>query len=74
MFLGRSLQMSRPDQTSAMPKGVMVRIKLTDAEVERLAEILNSDFTPTPALREALSRLADPNRKPPRIRWKEAAD
>jgi len=65
--------MSRPDQKSAIPKNVMVRIKLTDAEVERLAEILSSDFTPTPALLEALSRLADPNRQPPRIRWKDAA-
>jgi hypothetical protein len=52
---------------------VVCRIELTDAEVERLAEILDRGFAPTPALREALSRLADPNRRPPRIRWKDTA-
>src|SRR6185436_18067646 len=34
------------------------RIDLTDAEVERLAGILDRGFSPTPALRKALSRLA----------------
>lgn len=47
------------------------RIDLTDAEVGRLAEILDRGFSPTPALREALSRLADPKRRPPRLRWKK---
>lgn len=47
------------------------RIDLTDAEVERLAEILDRGFSPTPALRKALSRLADPKRRPPRLHWKE---
>lgn len=48
------------------------RIDLTDAEVDRLAEILDQGFSPTPALREALSRLADPKRQPPRLHWKKA--
>jgi len=52
-------------------EGNMERILLTDAEVERLAEILDRGFSPTPALREALSRLADPNRRPPQLHWKE---
>ena len=49
------------------------RVDLTDAEVERLAEILDRSFSPTPALREVLSRLADPKRRPPRLHWKETA-
>jgi hypothetical protein len=54
-------------------EGLVGRIELTDAEVERLAEILDRGFTPTPALRRALSRLADPKRRPPRLHWKETA-
>jgi hypothetical protein len=49
------------------------RIDLTEAEVERLAEILDRGFSPTPALREALSRLADPKRQPPQLHWKKTA-
>lgn len=52
-------------------EGLTGRIELTDAEAERLAEILERGFSPTPALRKALSRLADPKRRPPRLRWKE---
>jgi uncharacterized protein (DUF1778 family) len=48
-------------------------IYLTDAEVERLAEILDRDFVPTPALRRVLARLADPDRQPPRLKWKVTA-
>ena len=51
--------------------GLGGRIELTDAEVERLAEILERGFSPTSALRKALSRLADPERRPPRLHWKE---
>lgn len=54
-------------------EGLAGRIDLTDAEAERLAEILDGGFSPTPALRKALSRLADPKRRPPRLRWKEPA-
>lgn len=54
-------------------EGLAGRIDLTQAEVERLAEILDGGFSPTPALRKALSRLADPKRRPPRLRWKESA-
>jgi hypothetical protein len=52
---------------------VLCRIELTDTEVKKLAEILDRGFSPTPALRGALTRLADPNRRPPRIRWKDTA-
>jgi hypothetical protein len=54
-------------------EGPMGRIDLTEAEVERLAEILDRGFAPTPALRAALSRLADPQGLPPQLHWKESA-
>ncbi|MFL6199643.1 MAG: hypothetical protein ACJ76J_10730 [Thermoanaerobaculia bacterium] len=38
--------------------GLIGRIDLTEAEVERLAEILGRGFSPTPALRKALLRLS----------------
>lgn len=60
------------ERLSRKPTGDLAgRIDLTDAEVERLAEILDRGFSPTPALRKALSRLADPKRRPPRLHWKE---
>ena len=49
------------------------RIELTDAEVERLAEILDHGFSPSPALRKALSRLAESKRRPPQLHWKDTA-
>jgi hypothetical protein len=54
-------------------EGFVGRIDLTEAEAERLAEILDRGFSPTPALRKALSHLADPERQPPRLHWKETA-
>ena len=55
------------------PEGQLERIELTAPEVERLADILDRGFSPTPALRKALTRLADPKRRPPRLQWKESA-
>jgi hypothetical protein len=52
-------------------EGALGGIDLTEAEVERLAEILDRGFSPTIALRKALSRLSDPKRRPPRLHWKE---
>ena|SRR6185295_1940170 len=52
-------------------EGVVGRVELTDAEVERLAEILDRGFLPPPALRKALSRLAEAKRRPPRLHWKD---
>ena len=54
-------------------EGLGGRIDLTDAEVERLAEILDRGFSPTPALRKAISHLADPKRQPPRLHWNDTA-
>ena len=60
--------------TFVSDEGVVGRIELTDAEVERLAEILDGSFSPPPALRKALSRLAESKRRPPRLHWKDTAD
>lgn len=49
------------------------RVTLGDAEVARLAEVLDRGFDPPPALRKALSNLADPRRRAPRLRWKKTA-
>ncbi len=59
--------------TRRQEAGVLSRIDLEPAEVERLFEILDREFSPTPALRRALASLADPKRKPPRLSWKETA-
>jgi uncharacterized protein (DUF1778 family) len=45
------------------------RVSLDADEVRGLTEILDRGFTPTPALRRALARLASPRRRPPRLRW-----
>ena len=74
---GQDVQILRSPALERLQKaheeGAMVRIELTDAEAERLAEILDRGFSPTPALRKALSRLADPKRQPPQLRWKDTA-
>jgi len=54
-------------------ENVAGRIDLTETEVERLVEIFDRGFAPTPALREVLAHLSDPGRRPPQLRWKEAA-
>ena len=53
--------------------GNVGRIELKDSEVERLAELLGRGFSPTTALRKALSRLAKERRRPPKLRWKGGA-
>lgn len=45
------------------------RLELSDDEVQRLAEILDGGFDPTPELVASLSRLADPERRPPALDW-----
>jgi hypothetical protein len=48
------------------------RMELNVTEVERLAAVLERRFSPTPALRKALGRLADANRRSPKLRWKDS--
>ena len=50
----------RPGAKIKLPIGVVEHIDLTDAEVERLDEILDRGVSPTPPLRKAILRLADP--------------
>jgi hypothetical protein len=73
--LGRDVETLRSPAIERLSRkqgeGLAGRIDLTAAEAERLAEILDRGFSPTPALRKALSRLADSKRRPPRLHWKE---
>lgn len=73
--LGRDVETLRSPAIERLSRkqdaGLNGRIDLTEAEVERLSEILDRGFSPTPALRKALSRLADPKRRQPRLHWKE---
>jgi len=52
---------------------VVPHVTLSDAELKRLARILDRGFEPTPALRAVLQRLANPKRRPPKLRWKKTA-
>lgn len=54
----------------AEPVG-LERVELSDEEVERLSGVLETGFSPTPALRESLTRLASSDRRAPRLRWRD---
>jgi hypothetical protein len=54
-------------------KPIGAPLMLTDAEALRLAALLERDFAPPPALRAALASLANPKRRPPKVRWKKSA-
>lgn len=56
------------ERTAAPATGSIV---LSESETKRLAKILDEGFKPTAGLRKALANLADPDRKPPVIRWKD---
>ncbi|MEX1362266.1 MAG: hypothetical protein AB1Z98_04025 [Nannocystaceae bacterium] len=45
------------------------RVMLDDDDVNRLAEILDRGFSPTPALRGLLGSLADPDHVAPAVDW-----
>jgi hypothetical protein len=49
------------------------RLTLSDAEAMRLASVLDQGFEPPPALRETLANLANPKRRPPKLRWNKPA-
>lgn len=53
--------------------GLAARVELDDAEIRRLAEVLDAGFSPTPELRAALARLAQPEPLPPRLKWRRNA-
>jgi hypothetical protein len=48
-------------------------ITLDDAQVVRLAAVLDRGWKPSPALRRAIANLASPKRRPPKLRWKNSA-
>lgn len=54
-------------------RGAVARLELSDRELERLAAAFQRGFAPTLGLRKALANLADPKRKPPKLRWKSNA-
>jgi hypothetical protein len=47
-------------------------LALRDEEVTRLAAVLDGGFEPPSALRRALANLAEPKRRPPRVRWRKS--
>ena len=80
--LGRIIEARRGEERETLKHPALERLRevgeletviyLSNSEVERLAEILNRPFTPTPALRRTLEALADPNHPPPTIRWRRS--
>ena len=58
---------------TAAERPVGERLTLSDAEVRRLAAVLDGGFDPPPALRAALANLARADRRPPTLRWPPAA-
>jgi len=61
----RLLRVHRGDQPGP------ARIALNDEEVKHLAAILERGFSPTPDLRDLLQRLAQTDRQPPELTWRE---
>jgi hypothetical protein len=47
------------------------RITLSREEVERLSAILERGYSPTPELRDLLHRLAETDRQPPELTWRD---
>ncbi len=82
---GRSVEARRGTEVETLTHPVIERLRaghetsvvphvtLSDAEVKRLARILDRGFEPTPTLRAVLQRLANPKRRPPKLRWKKTA-
>lgn len=52
-------------------QSLRARVMLDDDDVNRLAEILDRGFSPTPALRRLLGSLADPDHVAPAPDWGE---
>ncbi len=48
------------------------RIVLYGKDVDRLSRLMSQPFSPTPGLRKTLAALANPDRKPPVLRWRKA--
>jgi hypothetical protein len=61
------------DRLAGRTRPVAERVLLSDAEVKRLADVLDRPFKPTADLRKALASLTTSKRRPPSLRWKKTA-
>jgi hypothetical protein len=82
---GRSIEARRGGEVAPLVHPAIERLQakgrsralaplvLSEAEVGGLTSVLNHGFDPSPGLRKALANLANPKRRPPRLRWKKSA-
>jgi hypothetical protein len=82
---GREIEARQGESVEALAHPALDRVRarrarpvgaplvLTDIEVEHLTAVLDRPFAPSSDLRAALRSLANPNRRPPKLRWKKKA-
>lgn len=78
---GRTVEARRGSQVEQLRHPAVQRLNrapserwfLTGDEVTRLAAILDTPKAITPALRKTLTNIANPKRKPPKVKWKKTA-
>jgi hypothetical protein len=72
---GRTVEARGPEGVEVLRHPALIapeeQILLTDAEAAWLENLLEKESPPSIALQETLRRLADPDRAPPVIRWKD---
>lgn len=61
------------ERIAGRSKPALEPLPLSDTEVQRLADVLERPFKPSPGLRKALAHLASTTRRPPTLRWKKRA-
>jgi hypothetical protein len=72
---GRVIEARGPDGVEVLrhpavdARGVLGRIALAPDEADRLEALLDSDAGLSPEVQATLHRLADPERRPPTLRW-----
>jgi hypothetical protein len=72
---GRVIEARGPDGVEVLrhpavdARGVLGRIALAPDEADRLEALLDSDAGLSPEVQATLRRLADPERRPPTLRW-----
>lgn len=82
---GRAIQAQGDDSVQVLTHPILERLQrqgkqhlpgkpmlLSDGEIEKLSEILNKEFHPSPSLRKSLQHIADPDRSPPHIEWRDS--
>ncbi len=74
---GRIVEARGPDGVEVLrhpvvdTHGLLGRIVLSPDEAARLESLLDADASPSAEVQATLRRLADPDRRPPRLRWPE---